>query len=999
VTRGLRSRGRRRVQKVVCRRATMPPEVGLPSVARAIDAKRADALARDFGDGAAAEIGVVLGTAFPPLSPVHGWQFDALERIARLGWRSRRSREFLVARLFRSIERLDDAEHVVREVRRFTWDARARIALRELLPQPLGGAPITHTARELSHLAEAGWELALSEASLAATRRLGAPLRADGKPSTIAVIGMGKLGGEELNAGSDVDVVLIYDTDDGAAGDASLHEYWTAVARRAVRTLEEPTEDGFVWRVDLRLRPEGSQGPLVYSWAAAERYYETWGRMWERVAWLRGRPIAGDLSLGAAFLREVIGPFVYRRPVDPAIATSLAEIMQRTRTEMKADARRDLKQGPGGIREAEFFVQALQLIWGGREPSLRVAGTLSALDRLRIKGLVTDRESRDISDAYVLLRQVEHAIQWRTFMQTHSLPAESGELETLARVVGFKYGSELTAALDRARAAVNERFSSLRTEALREPLRYTFLLSKLEQKSPELSEAVAEKFGEADISEHLVALARRPDGLLGSLTRERYPGLADRILEALRTSSDPEQAALYLRSFFGHFLSPDAYVTALGEEPRAVRRLVTVLGASAFIGDLITSRPDLADVALFGESLTYVDDAKQAVDQEVETWERLAAESSPAVGEGNEERREAFTASLGRAATRVTVGVGVADLAGELPNREVTRVLSALADRVLEHAVRYEMGGAPRGLAVIAVGKLGSGDIGYGSDLDVQFVYDPAVLHDSHDAPEHFSRLAQRIIRLVSGPHAAGYELDTRLRPSGSQGLLVTSVSAFARYHGVRLAGAPEDDDASRVSVLSSGAAWERQALLRARACAGDMELGERVIRIAHVAAYERGEPPALELHHLRMRMEKELAREREGRFDLKTGRGGLLDVEFATQWLQMRHGRDPRVRTTDTVGALHALRDLRVLTRETFEALRDGYVFLRRLDQRMRIVQGAGAAPVLDVASPGLEKLARLMFMRHDPSQTEEGALLVAYRDTTEVVRQAYLEVLGVPE
>jgi glutamate-ammonia-ligase adenylyltransferase len=197
--------------------------------------------------------------------------------------------------------------------------------------------------------------------------------------------------------------------------------------------------------------------------------------------------------------------------------------------------------------------------------------------------------------------------------------------------------------------------------------------------------------------------------------------------------------------------------------------------------------------------------------------------------------------------------------------------------------------------------------------------------------------------------------------------------------------------------VLSSGAAWERQALLRARACAGDLELGARVIRVAHVAAYERGEPPAAEIHALRMRMEKELARERNGRWDIKTGRGGLLDVEFAAQWLQMRYGHDPRVRTTDIVGALHGLREIRVLSREQFEVLRDGYVFLRRLEQRIRIVQGAGAAAILDAGSPGLPKLARLMTVGHHPSQTESEALLDSYEGVSSSVREAYLEVLGV--
>jgi glutamate-ammonia-ligase adenylyltransferase len=538
---------------------------------------------------------------------------------------------------------------------------------------------------------------------------------------------------------------------------------------------------------------------------------------------------------------------------------------------------------------------------------------------------------------------------------------------------------------------VSERFSSLLREAPRAPERHTVLLSQLEERSPELVAAVEEQFGDADVTEHLARLAHRPDSLLGGLTRERYPELADRVLEALRTSPDPEQAARYLRSFFGRFLSPDAYVSAFAEEPRAVTRLVTALGASAFVGDAIAARPDLVDVVLFADGVVTVEDARRAIEQDLE-----ALETEPPGEVEPHERREEFIGALRRAQRRITVQVAVADLGGEIDTRQATRVLSALADGVLAAAVGHEMGGTPRGLAVIAIGKLGGGDIGYGSDLDVLFIYDPAATPDGQHAPDHFSRLAQRIIRLISEPHSAGpgYELDTRLRPSGSQGLLVTSLSSFARYHRVPLENAPLDE--APLTVLSSGAAWERQALLRARVCAGDLELGARALRVAHAAAYERGAPPAREVHHLRMRMERELARERPGRWDLKTGRGGLLDVEFATQWLQMRHGRDPLVRTTDTVGALHALRDAGYLSRGAFDVLRDAYVFLRRLEQRIRIVHGSGST-VLDASAAGLVKLARRMGIPRGPTLSEAEALLEEYAQTTEQVRATYLAVLGV--
>jgi glutamate-ammonia-ligase adenylyltransferase len=963
------------------------------ALARLVDPKRAQELEREFGSEGGRALGVALGTAFPALQPVHGWQMDALEHIARRGFRSRRSREFLLPRLMRRAFDVDDPERVGVELRRQAWAQRARIALREFLPRRLGGAPLQVTAAELSNLAEATFEVALADAERDATRRFGEPRRSDGSRSTVTVLGMGKLGGRELNAGSDIDVILIYDTDDGAAGETSLHEYWTHVARRAVATIETPTADGFVWRVDLRLRPEGAAGPLVYSWAAAERYYETWGRLWERAALLRARPIAGDLALGAALGREVIAPFVYRRNVEPTIATSMAELVQRSRTELKADRELDLKLGRGGIREAEFFVQALQLIWGGREPSLRVAGTLSALDRLESKGLVTDKEAQDITDAYVLLRRAEHAVQWRTGVQTHAIPREPEELQILSRILGFRSEDEFRRALDRARASVAERFSALLPEAIREPRRYTVLLAALEASSPDVAETVAETFGDADVSEHLLALARRPDDLLGGRTLERFPELPDRVIEALRTSPDPEQAALYLRTFFGRFLSPDAYVTAIAEEPRAISRLVTVFGASAFVGDIIAARPDLADVVLFSEGTVSELEARRIVDQELEAFDQLTLPDADV-----QERREGLIGALRRAKRRVTVEVAVADLAGELDTREVTQVLSALADRVLESAVRYEMGGDSRGLAVIAMGKFGAGGIGYGSDLDAVFIYDPAAAPEGSHAPDHFSRIAQRIIRLISELHPAGpgYELDTRLRPSGSQGLLVTSLSSFARYHRVRLDGAPLEP--GPLAVLSSGKAWERQALLRARVAAGDLELGERAIRVAHVAAYEGGAPPADEGHHLRRRMEKELSRERPGRFDLKTGRGGLLDVEFAAQWLQMVHGADLRVRTTDTVAALHLLHDSGYLSREAFESLRDGYLFLRRLEQRIRIVHGASTT-ILDASAAGLSKLARRMGIRGTPAQTEAEVLLDAYADVTEQIRKTYLQVLGVEE
>lgn len=953
-------------------------------LAQHIDADRAQGLQRDWGADTA-PLGLLLGCAFPPLTPRHDWQHRALAALGTEGLTVARRREGVLGRLTRAASDLSDADRALSGLRRAVWAERARIALRELLPLELGGASVDVTAKELSHLAEAALEVVLAEASQHVRRRFGTPLKSDGRPSELLSLGMGKLGGQELNAGSDVDLIFIYDTDDGQS-ELPLHEHWSRVVRRAVAGMEAPSPDGMIWRVDLRLRPEGSRGAVVNSMAAAERYYETWGRLWERAAMLRARTVAGSAALGATLERELIVPFVYRRDAEPVIATALAELLERSRAELCRSPERDLKLGPGGIREAEFFVQALQLFWGGREPSVRVQGLVPALERLEGRGLVSDREARQLASAYLLLRRVEHHVQWMTGVQTHLLP-QGDELGKLARTLGFPSEARLLRDLSRARETVSTLFSGLIPQAPRRPPRHQAVLLQLDQHDAEPMSSREPAFGSPEMMEHLRALGRRPDGLFGARTFERYPDLLDTVLDAIASAPDPEQAARLLRSFFGRFVSPAVYVDALAQHPQALQRFVTALGSSLLVGDAVVGHPDLADVILFGGGK--VSDPKESVAAEIETYRRTR-------GDDPDERRDRFVAALRRAKRRLTIELAALDLAGAIETREVTRALSDLADRVLQLAAEHELGPGAPGLAIIAVGKLGGRDVGYGSDLDILFIYDPAQAPDPDEAPAYFVRRAQRIIRLISEPHPAGggYELDTRLRPSGSHGMLVTSLASFASYHRIALDDGPERPP--KPAVLSSGAAWERQALLRARYAAGDVELGRRVIEVAERAAYEQGAPPVGEMHHLRLRMQHELARERQGHYDLKLGHGGLLDVEFATQWLQMRFGADRRVRTTDTLSALQALRSLGHLPEAEFEVLRSGYTFLRRLEQRMHVLHGTGTTTI-DVTQPGLRQLARRMGIQDFPRAAAKDALIDQYLRVTREVRRAYQSVLGV--
>jgi glutamate-ammonia-ligase adenylyltransferase len=304
--------------------------------------------------------------------------------------------------------------------------------------------------------------------------------------------------------------------------------------------------------------------------------------------------------------------------------------------------------------------------------------------------------------------------------------------------------------------------------------------------------------------------------------------------------------------------------------------------------------------------------------------------------------------------------------------------------------------GAARGLCVIAVGKLGGHEIGYASDLDLMFFYDPEAAPDPDEAAAYFSRHAQRIIRLLAEPHAAGpgYVMDTRLRPSGSHGLLVASVRSFASYHGLQETA----EGAQRPAGLSSGEAWERQALIRARFCAGDASLGARVMALATLAAYEGGPPSAEDMHRLRLRMERELGRERPTRRELKVGRGGLLDIEFLAQWLQMKHGADAGVRTPDTGEALDRLSVRGYLSRADYELLRDAYRFLRRLEQRIHVHRGDGLSWV-DAQALGLSGLGRKMGFQNSPSLSAGQQLFERYVTVTETVRACYLRVLGLRE
>ncbi len=871
---------------------------------------------------------------------------------------------------------LGDGDELRRALRRLRHRAVVRIALREILRL----ADIDRTSAEMAWLAGAAIDAALRACTRTVVAADGAPLGPDGRRVPLVVLGMGKLGGAELNIGSDVDLVFFYETDEAevSSSNTTVHEIYAKIASRTAKALADITEDGFVFRVDLRLRPEGSRGPLVNSLASAERYYETWGRTWERAALLRARPVAGDFAFGERLL-GVLRPFVFRRAVDPSIAREMGEMLRKARRELGVDEERDVKLGRGGIREAEFFVQTLQLVWGGRHPELQVPGTVEAVRRLVAAGLVSDGEAHDLEESWALLRRVEHRIHVQAGYQTHELPPAGAPRERFAGSLGFTDAAALDREIDAARDRVAALFASLaRPSEVESP--ELVALADLVASGASAREIAAQLEGvlstlDADeAASHLVRLGRRATSPLGPVTRERLPELGPMLLREIAATADPDNALRLTADFFARLGGPWGYDKLLVDEPRLMRRLVGLFGASATLSSALIRHPEAADDLLLRASPPAQEDIARA-------------HHEPPLGEAAElPDPEDVVAALRRTKRELTLQVGLGLVAGDLDLEDVTRLLSRLAEEQVRAALGWavaQQGFVPP-MVVAGLGKLGGRELGFGGDLDLVFLYGEDGDHTFTDGrtathAELCTRAAQRTMRLLSQPDAEGpgYETDTRLRPSGSQGMLVVSLAAFDRYHTERAAD------------------WERQALVRARPVAGDAALAARVAeRFAHVA-FERGAPVPEEVARLRQRMETELAGESADRYHPKLGYGGLVDVEFVVQSLQMRHGQDVRVRSSNTLEALAALRGGGYLSAGDAEGLEQGYRFFRGVEQAMKLLDET-REPVLWVGGRVAAQVARRVGIRDRDGQSARDVLLATWKRHAAELRSLFERLIA---
>jgi [glutamine synthetase] adenylyltransferase / [glutamine synthetase]-adenylyl-L-tyrosine phosphorylase len=873
-----------------------------------------------------------------------------------------------------------------------------RIGGRDLL----GLASVGDTVRELSALAEGASEVAVRHARAQVARDYGG-FAADDRLRFV-VLGMGKLGGRELNFSSDIDLVYLCDggrnqSSGGPRGALGGSSFATRIAELATRVLSEVSGEGFVFRVDLRLRPEGQNGPIVNSLAAAIVYYESLGQTWERAAMLKARPIAGDLDLGWTFLEE-IRPFVYRRFLDFTTVEEIEEM------KAKVDSRhsrsrldRDVKLGPGGIREVEFIAQALQLVHGGRDRRLRCRSTLETLHALADLGLLERGEAGTLSAAYVFLRDVEHKLQIVHERQTQLIPADFEEERLLARRLGYhlraipdpgppvdgvtpevlRFRADLRRHRRAARRSFEQLFFGARSEIRREADdEAVSLLETLEDRAA--AESRLATMGFADAPAAVANLLRLRDGPRFAPASPRRKkalfALAPALLGAIRKASDPDQALLHMAEFISAIGARTSFLALLQQNPETLRLLVGLFGSSRYLSNFFLRHPELLD-NLVRADLAVVRKDRAALGGGLES----------VLASANDYETELD--ALRRFHNEEVLRIGVNDIHGLLEAAEVEEELSTLAEvclgGALDIALRAlaERHGEPPGrFAVIGMGKLGRRALSYNSDLDLIFVYDSAREPTSGlTVREYYTKLAQRLMVVLQLTTHEGYvyKIDTRLRPSGSHGPLVSPLDAFREYHRV------------------SSALWERQALISARGAAGDRSLIDEVEGVIEGFVYGKGLSleDVAEIARLRSRMEHELARESADRWDLKTGRGGMVDVEFVTEALQLRHGHDhPRARCRRTEDALDALRAEGLLEEAHHRGLLDGYRFLRRVESRLRIERDQ-AVHSLEHEDSKLAALARRI--GHDGPDAGAG-LLRDVKATRERIRRIYEHYFGAP-
>jgi glutamate-ammonia-ligase adenylyltransferase len=834
------------------------------------------------------------------------------------------TREAMQAAL-QDFETLDDAaaKRVLRELRhRVLLRAMARDLMSDSCAER---ATLEEVCASMSDLAEIAIGAALAWAVRRHAPRLGCCRDAAGRVQELVVIGMGKLGGRELNVSSDIDLVFVYPDEGETDGPQRLSaaEYFERLGKSLINLLAEVTEDGFVFRVDMRLRPHGDAGPLALSYDSLEHYLVAQGREWERYAWIKARPLTGArLDELAAIVR----PFVFRKYLDYGTLAAMRRLHAEVRREV---ARRELanhvKLGPGGIREIEFVAQALQLVRGGRDAALTVRPTLEVLARLGERRMLPPEAVAELSAAYVHLRNVEHRLQYLDDRQTHELPQETDDRARIAAMAGHADWDAFVHELEGHRAAVSRHFQAVFEESTpgESPMQHVWdgnageragILAACGYRDPENSSRRIEATRGSQRYATLPAESRR-----------RFDALVPALAQAARATPDPDATLARGLDLIEAIARRASYLALLAEHPESLERVARMIGASPWAAGFVTQHPLLLDELLDDRMLYAAPDwaAFQASLDGVLALHRDDVEQQMNV------LREHHQSQVFRLLAQ--------DLAGLMTVEKLSDHLSELTDRVLAVAMRLawsHLRGAHRtepAFAVIGYGKLGGKELGYASDLDI------VLLHDDADerAEEIYARYAQRLNSWLTTQTVAGtlFDTDLRLRPHGDKGLLASSVEGFRNYQ-------------EREAWV-----WEHQAITRARFCAGDAGVGAsfEAVRIEVLTRERDAAKLAAEVLAMREKMHAAHPNRSES-FDVKHDRGGMIDVEFIVQYLVLAHAHRHRVLTGNlgNIALLGMAAGLGLIPGELAQKNQSAYREMRRMQHALRLAgaQYARVAP-----------------------------------------------------
>ena len=918
-------------------------------------------------------------------------------------------------------------EQQLRALGRFKRREIFRIGSRDILRV----ANVMGTMAELSSLADAVLQSVYSICFQNLAEKHGIPcfLDASGtlREARFTILAMGKLGGSELNYSSDIDLIFVYDGENGNTISAesllesiqpgepertpaisanpvpstvkelkfiSNTEFFTKLAQAITHELSTMTEEGYFFRVDLRLRPEGSTGPVASSFTACKNYYSSWGETFERLALIKTRPAAASIELGEEFC-QAFNSFVYRKFLDFAALEEIQEIKTRIESRLanKNKRVRHVKLGAGGIREIEFFAQALQLIYGGQNPRLQERSTVKALGLLQENQFISVDESAALLDAYCFLRDLEHKLQMVNELQAHELPEDDGELYKCARRMGFlaKSPAETIKAFlkkyETHTAYVRDRFQKLislkRDEGSGSQMKEaSLILNKNLSKEEALVILSRPGFEDLQTAYNQICLLRDAPSFAHSPSKMRnlLANLIPSLLETLRLSPDPDTGLNFFEQFAGVLGARDSFYTLLNESPDALQRLVRVLSTSRFLADFLCRNPEFLD-AILKEG--YFEEVKQLEEYTGQIRETFSSENS----------FEDCVQALRNLHEQELFRIQAKDVLDQWDRPTVGKQLAALAEACLEGAVllacqwleEHEMSSfqswAQDHFVILALGKLGGNDLGYQSDLDLVYFYSVDSENEFDLTQRRLTRLVEQIDHILSVSIGKGaiYKIDTRLRPEGKKGGLVTPLLKYQEYLDRR------------------AQPWERLAMARHRLIMGNLRNGSMLSEMVRnfVFQSELSPPVVKEIAHIRHRMEIELAKEaEENRFHIKAGAGGLLDIEFAVQMMQLKHGyRNPALQVSNTLDAMMGLKDLGLISPSDYQLLYVGYEFLRFLENRLKIASPFGSG-TFHRQLRSLGKTSRLLGYSSTNDRMAAKDFEGAYLDITRSVRNVYQKI-----